>query len=164
MKRKKLIFTLGFLFVLIVALLTFLFTVVKSNNKTVFPKGILFLEQDGKVMQINIEIADREDLWSLGLMYRKDIPWEFGMLFVFPYDTNAGFWMKNTYVPLDIAFISHDGVIFNIQRMYPCKEGEICPVYYSPKPYRYALEVKAGFFERYGFGIGASIKFWKSKD
>ena len=97
-------------------------------------------------------------------MNRKDIPWDFGMLFVFPYETNAGFWMKNTYVPLDIAFISSNGVIFNIQRMYPCKEGEICPIYYSPKPYRYALEVKAGFFERYGFGVGASIRFWKNED
>ncbi len=158
MKKIRILLILGLFFVLFIS---FIFLSGKSDSKiNNFPKGILILKQKEKTMQIDIEIADREDLWSLGLMYRKDIPWEFGMLFVFPNDTTSGFWMKNTYVPLDIAFISAEGIIFNIQRMDPCKEGE-CPVYYSPKPYRYALEVKAGFFERYGFGVGASIKFWR---
>ncbi|HOJ92429.1 MAG TPA: DUF192 domain-containing protein [Dictyoglomaceae bacterium] len=127
-----------------------------SSNKVNFPKGRLRITQDGKSIEIPVEIADKDELWTLGLMYRKDIPWRYGMIFIFPEDTQDGFWMKNTYIPLDIAFIDAEGKIFNIQRMVPC-EGEECPIYTSPKPYRYALEVKAGFFEKFGFREGAKI-------
>jgi uncharacterized membrane protein (UPF0127 family) len=95
-------------------------------------------------------------------MYRKDIPWEYGMLFVFDQDERGAFWMKNTLIPLDIAFIDSDGKIFNIQRMIPC-QGEDCPIYTSPKPYRYALEVKAGFFEKFGFKEGSTMRYWREK-
>lgn len=122
-----------------------------------FPSGNLKIYDDDKELIIPIEIADKPELWSLGLMYRKDIPWEYGMLFIFPTDELGGFWMKNTLIPLDIAFIDANKTIFNIQRMDPC-EGIDCPVYYSPKPYRYALEVRAGFFERFGFDIGSKIE------
>jgi len=127
-----------------------------SSNKANFPKGRLRITQDGKSIEIPVEIADKDELWTLGLMYRQDIPLEYGMIFVFSEDIQDGFWMKNTFIPLDIAFIDAEGKIFNIQRMVPC-EGENCPIYMSPKPYRYALEVKAGFFEKFGFREGAKI-------
>jgi uncharacterized membrane protein (UPF0127 family) len=150
MKKFIFLMILGILIISLVSL---------GASKTVFPKGKLIIIQNDRRLEIPIEIADREELHTLGLMYRKDIPWEYGMLFVFPTDVSYGFWMKNTYVPLDIAFISSDKIIFNIQRMLPCKEGENCPVYYSPKPYRYALEVKAGFFEKFKFSVGAKIDY-----
>uniref|UniRef100_A0A7C3RLL3 DUF192 domain-containing protein n=1 Tax=Dictyoglomus thermophilum TaxID=14 RepID=A0A7C3RLL3_DICTH len=149
---KKFIFLMIF-GILIISLVTL------GTSKTVFPKGRLIITQNHRSLEIPIEIADREELHTLGLMYRKDIPWEYGMLFIFSTDVSYGFWMKNTYVPLDIAFISSDKIIFNIQRMLPCKEGKDCAVYYSPKPYRYALEVKAGFFEKYKFSVGAKIDY-----
>lgn len=122
-----------------------------------FPKGRLRIYDGEKELIIPIEIANRPELWSFGLMFREDIPLEYGMLFVFPSDEDGGFWMKNTYIPLDIAFIDSNKTIFNIQRMLPCTDDN-CPVYYSPKPYRYALEVKAGFFERFGFREGSKIQ------
>ncbi|MCS7201279.1 MAG: DUF192 domain-containing protein [Dictyoglomus sp.] len=125
-----------------------------------FPKGILKIYQQNKSLEIPIEIADREELHSFGLMFRRNIPWNFGMLFVFKEDVNYGFWMKNTYIPLEIAFIDSNKTIFNIQKMYPCNEKE-CKIYYSPKPYRYALEVKMGFFKKFGFKEGAKIEYWK---
>lgn len=122
-----------------------------------FPKGRLRIYDGEKELIIPIEIANKPELWSFGLMFRENIPWEYGMLFIFPTDEHSGFWMKNTYIPLDIAFIDSNKTIFNIQRMLPCTD-EDCPVYYSPKPYRYALEVKAGFFERFGFKEGCKIQ------
>ena len=124
-----------------------------------FPKGTLKILQGDKELEIPIEIADTPELWSFGLMYRKDIPWDYGMLFVFETDERGAFWMKNTFIPLDIAFIDSKGKIFNIQRMLPCEDDE-CPIYTSPKPYRYALEVKAGFFEKFGFKEESSIKYY----
>lgn len=132
-------------------------TDVKIPN---FPKGRLRIYQEGKEIVIPVEIANKPELWSFGLMYREDIPWEYGMLFVFPSDEFGGFWMKNTLIPLDIAFIDSSKTIFNIQRMVPCTDDN-CPIYYSPKPYRYALEVKAGFFEKFGFREGSKIQLLK---
>lgn len=128
-----------------------------------FPKGKLKIYDGEKELIIPIEIANKPDLWSFGLMFREDIPWEYGMLFIFPSDENGGFWMKNTYIPLDIAFIDSNKTIFNIQRMQPCYDDN-CPIYYSPKPYRYALEVKAGFFERFGFKEGSKIKILSKEE
>lgn len=146
-----------FLFLSIFILL--LNTNISSSDVKIpnFPKGRLRIYDEEKELIIPIEIANRPELWSFGLMFREDISWEYGMLFVFPTDESAGFWMKNTYVPLDIAFIDSNKTIFNIQRMLPCTDDD-CPVYYSPKPYRYALEVKAGFFEKFGFREGSKIQ------
>lgn len=147
---------------LILIALTFLILIAMGEEKNIkipeFPKGVLRIYQKDKSLEISIEIADREELHTFGLMFRKDIPWNYGMLFVFSKDVNYGFWMENTYVPLDIAFIDSNKTIFNIQKMFPCKNDQ-CKIYYSPKPYRYALEVKMGFFERFGFKEGAKIEY-----
>jgi len=150
MKKVLIVFTV---------FLTFIFIFVLSIQRpSKFPKGTLRMSQNERSLEISIEIADNDELWTLGLMYRKKLPWKFGMLFIFPQNIDLGFWMKNTYVPLDIAFINSDGEIFNIQRMEPCK-AENCPIYKSPQPYKYALEVRAGFFEKFGFSEGAKIEF-----
>ena len=131
-------------------------------NPIVFPKGELTLYQDDKYITIPIEIADTEELRSLGLMYREDIPQDYGMLFIFPTPGIRSFWMKNTYIPLDIAFIDSEERIIDILTMEPCI-NDPCPTYMIYKPFKYALEVKSGFFERYGFSEGAKIKWMKSE-
>lgn len=145
------------LFLIIVSLLISTQSIGMDVKIPKFPKGSLRIYDDNKELVIPIEIANKPELWSFGLMYREDIPWEYGMLFIFPSDELSGFWMKNTLVPLDIAFIDSSKTIFNIQRMEPCNSDD-CPVYYSPRPYRYALEVKAGFFERFGFDVGSKVE------
>ncbi|MDI3471818.1 MAG: uncharacterized protein PWQ20_90 [Thermotogaceae bacterium] len=156
--KKNLIIAVSILSTIFVGFVLF-FSIDRSNTLSLeFPKGRLKIVQNSKSMEIEIEIADKEELWQQGLMFRKSIPWKYGMLFVFPENATSGFWMKNTLIPLDIAFINSNGEIINIQRMEPCK-AEVCRIYKSPIPYRFALEVKAGFFEKFGFSEGAKIEF-----
>jgi hypothetical protein len=81
---------------------------------------------------------------------------ERGMLFVFPREqgADAGFWMKNTGIPLDIAFIRSDGEIVRIHTMAPYDERSYLP----GAPYRYALEVNAGTFNRLGLARGDTVE------
>ena len=79
------------------------------------------------------------------------------MLFIFSGDTEAGFWMKDTLIPLSIAFIAADGTILDVQEMEPLSEDKHRP----PAPYRYALEVNQGWFEERGFGTGDRVEIPK---
>lgn len=103
-----------------------------------------------------IEIAQTDDARERGLMFREKLPQDQGMLFVFPAAEIQSFWMRNTFIPLDIAFISNDGVIVDIQQMKPVDESVL---YTSSAPALYALEVNAGWFERHGIAIGATVTF-----
>lgn len=78
---------------------------------------------------------------SLGLMHRRRAPAD-GMLFVFPEDTNGGFWMKNTLVPLTIVFFDRDGRRVRRLSMKPCVTSS-CPIYSPGRTYRFALELRA---------------------
>lgn len=146
------------LFILVIVLSLSVIIISQEINLPEFPKGQLTILQEGKSLTIPIEIANNEELLNYGLMYREDIPKEYGMLFIFPTDGIRAFWMKNTYIQLDIAFINSEGIILDIQTMEPCS-SENCPLYTIYKPFRYALEVKAGFFEEYGFKPGAKIQW-----
>jgi uncharacterized membrane protein (UPF0127 family) len=87
------------------------------------------------------ELALTSDQRALGLMHRKRAPRD-GMLFVFPYDTTGGFWMKNTLVPLKILFYDASGKRIRKLFMTPCRQ-ESCPVYDPGRRYRFALELRA---------------------
>ena len=100
-----------------------------------------------------VELADTEFLRNRGLMYRQSIPDESGMLFAFPHDDMQGFWMKNTYVPLSIAFIDSDGIIVNIENMWP--HDHTSKLSASPVPY--ALEMNSGWFDRHGLKSGCNV-------
>ncbi len=102
------------------------------------------------------EVADRPDVRQMGLMYRKELPRDQGMLFVFEEPQILDFWMRNTHIPLDIAFISSDGIILNIEAMKPLDEG---PRYRSRSPARYALEVNQGWFAKRGIKPGTRVRF-----
>lgn len=78
-----------------------------------------------------------------GLMGVTDLGERDGMLFVFDGDTDSGFWMKNTLIPLDIAFFAADGTLVDLLTMVPC-EQDPCPVYTPRGPYRYAVETVVG--------------------
>lgn len=91
-----------------------------------------------------------------GLMHREQLPEDQGMLFVFEAAQIQSFWMRNTFIPLDIAFIDANGKIIDVQRMEPLDETRS---YYSPAPVPYVLEVNAGWFERNGIKVGETVKF-----
>lgn len=100
-----------------------------------------------------VEIADTEESRSQGLMFRDELPEDHGMLFVFDRDQRMSFWMKNTSIPLSIAYISSDGVIREIHDLEP---HNLDPVR-SSRSARYALEVNRGAFERNGIETGDQV-------
>lgn len=104
--------------------------------------------------KIVAEIASTQDQRSLGLMNRFSLQPDHGMLFVFERAEPLAFWMKNTYIPLSIAFIGSDGRIVNIDDMKPQTEDS----HWSKGPALYALEMKKGWFQERGIGAGATVE------
>ena len=100
-----------------------------------------------------VEVARSPEEQQKGLMHRKDLAADRGMLFAYDRDDRRRFWMKNTRVPLSIAFISSEGVITEIQDLTPLSLRSVVSRY----SVRYALEVNQGYFERIGVGPGARI-------
>ncbi len=103
---------------------------------------------------IEVEVADNEQSRSRGLMYRHSMAADDGMLFVFEYPHQPCFWMKNTYLPLSIAFITAQGSISSMHDMQPKSTDTHCP----SEPILYALEMNQGWFEKNGLRIGDKIK------
>lgn len=103
--------------------------------------------------KLRVEIADTPEKTQRGLMYRRYLPENRGMLFVFPVDDIRGFWMKNTYIPLSVAYIDYEGVIREIYDMHPHDLQAVT----SRFPFRYALEVRQGLFHKLGVQIGDKI-------
>lgn len=102
---------------------------------------------------ITAEIADTEESRALGLMNRKSMEDDHGMLFVFNEERKLSFWMKNTLIPLSIAYISKNGEIKEIHKMYPLDESSVS----SSRSVMYALEMNQGWFEKNGITVGDKI-------
>lgn len=116
-----------------------------------FPK--IQIKMNGKIYKIETAAKDNEK--SLGLMFRKNLSKDGGMLFIYPKKQFLYFYMKNTFIPLDIAFIDDNNVVVDIQSMQPLDETTIA----SKDEAMYALEVNRGFFERIGVKVGDKIEF-----
>ncbi|HEX2011871.1 MAG TPA: DUF192 domain-containing protein [Roseateles sp.] len=102
---------------------------------------------------IQAELAETADQRATGLMHRPSMPANAGMLFVFEQAGVQCFWMKNTLLPLSIAFVADDGSIVNIADMQPLSEASHC----SARPVRYALEMNRGWFAKRGIKAGAKL-------
>ena len=102
----------------------------------------LHFTRAGHDVTLNAEVADEPGERAQGLMNRQSLPDDAGMLFVWPADTQSGFWMRDTVIPLSMAFVTAGGVIIDIQNMEPLSEERIL----APRPYRYAVEVNQGWF------------------
>ena len=103
--------------------------------------------------KISAEVASTPEQRATGLMNRFSLRPDSGMLFVFEQEEPLGFWMKNTYIPLSIAFISGDGRILNIEDMAPQTET----THWSRGPARYALEMRKGWFAERGIRQGDRV-------
>ncbi len=105
---------------------------------------------------ITIQIADNNAQRAEGLMWRKYMPEDDGMLFEFDDQEILNFWMKNTYIPLDMVFADSNGTIVRIYaNAAPLNENTIS----SDKPAQYVVEVNGGFCARYGINVGDKIEF-----
>lgn len=104
-------------------------------------------------VSLDVELAITPESRARGLMHRDSLPENQGMLFVFEESSPRSFWMKNTVIPLSIAYIREDWVILEIYAMEP---ESLEPVR-SRNPARYALEVNEGFFEEHGIEPGTRV-------
>ena len=103
---------------------------------------------------IQAELAQTPDQRSMGLMYRKTMGTSEGMLFAFEQPATQCFWMKNTMLPLDIAFVAADGTVVNIDGMKPQTLESHC----STQPVPFVLEMNAGWFAKRGIKAGFKLK------
>jgi len=136
-----------------IAVLCLIFSVISCPRQKL-PVKKISIERDGQVIAvIKAEIAQTQEERNNGLMFRKKLPDGEGMLFVFETDHVMSFWMKNTYIPLSIAFITHDGRIIDIKDMYPRDTSSVT----SSRSARYALEAPQGWFSRSGVRTGDKV-------
>ncbi|PLX90289.1 MAG: hypothetical protein C0614_00860 [Desulfuromonas sp.] len=116
---------------------------------------VAFLAETGdELARVAVEIADDDATRSKGLMNRRSLPSMTGMLFVYEENRPRSFWMKNTYIPLDMIFLDRDGKIVNIVEKTQPLSVRSCR---SVLPARYVIEVNAGFCEKYGVAVGGIV-------
>jgi uncharacterized membrane protein (UPF0127 family) len=105
---------------------------------------------------LTVRIADEPDERSRGLMAITSLPSDEGMAFLYGGPTEETFWMKDTLIPLSIAFISGDRIV-TIREMVPCTRDP-CATYDSEAPYTYAVEANRGWFRRHGIEEGDRVR------
>ena len=119
---------------------------------------------DEQEVRVDAKVADDPDTRRRGLMQVTDLPDGVGMLFLFPDERRGGFWMWNTPIPLDIAFADADGEILAVLAMDPCEDPDpsACPRYDPGVPYHLALEVRQGWLDAHGVGVGDHLR-WEAR-
>jgi hypothetical protein len=111
----------------------------------------------GKVVKVNVELANSEEERMLGLSFRKYLGDYDGMLFVFSTEVNTPFWMKDMQIPLDMIFFDAQGFIVDMKEAQAPCTATYCPAIASKKSYMYVLEVNSGFIERNAISEDGSL-------
>ena len=110
----------------------------------------------GRPLTVRLEVAADPAARARGLMGRGKLPQGTGMVFLYPADVTEAYWMKDTLVPLSIAFVAADGRVVSVAEMTPCT-ADPCPSWAPAGPYRYAVELAGGAFGAAGVGKGAKV-------
>lgn len=108
---------------------------------------------------IDAQVARSPEQRQIGLMFRREMPTQEGMLFVFEQPGTQCFWMKNTLLPLTAAFVADDGRVVNLAKMQPQTTDSHC----SAEPVRYVLEMNQGWFEKRGLKAGTQLGGFKPR-
>ncbi|MCB9973982.1 MAG: DUF192 domain-containing protein [Rhodospirillales bacterium] len=111
--------------------------------------------QDGRTVYFQVETAATEAERSRGLMFRKEMAGDHGMIFLFPDVRPRAFWMKNTFLPLDILFLDETGKIVSVRQGVPLSEDGI----FSGAPAKAAIELNQGIAEMFGLLEGDAVYF-----
>jgi uncharacterized protein len=126
-----------------------------------FDTAVVRIVTAADTVRLTVQVAATEAQRALGLMERRALPENAGMLFLYPatQSDSAAFWMFRTRIPLDIAFIDSTGVIRAIRSMVPCETAlaQGCPTYPAGAPFRAALEVNREYFARHGVRVGDRV-------
>jgi uncharacterized membrane protein (UPF0127 family) len=117
-------------------------------------EDVMRFTRAGHEATLTVEIADTAEERQVGLMNRQSLAEDAGMLFIHEHDTETGYWMENTFVPLSIAFVSAGGVIIDIQDMEPLTQD----LHRPDQPYRYAVEANQGWFGDNGVRVGDVVQ------
>lgn len=112
--------------------------------------------QKGRSLVFQVEVADTPAKRSFGLQYRKELPENRGMIFVFPAEEQQSFWMKNTPIPLDMIFINAERRIVGIVEQTAPFSLESRSV---PAPSQFVLEINGGLVKRHGIRTGDTVRF-----
>lgn len=118
------------------------------------PQRLPTITLSANIHNIKAEVAQSPQEHQIGLMNRTSMPANEGMLFIFEQPSQHCFWMKNTLIPLAIAFVDDDGSIVNLDEMKPQTLKTHC----STKPVRFVLEMNAGWFTKRGIQAGSKLK------
>ena len=111
---------------------------------------------DGTRIRLELAISDQER--ALGLMFRDSLPAEAGMLFVFAEEDRWPFWMKNTFIPLDLVWLDGAGAVVEVRaNVQPCR-NDPCPSYTPVARGTAVLEVNTGFAKAHGIAAGATLR------
>lgn len=113
-------------------------------------------------LQLEVQIADTSDERAKGLSGVRELEENTGMAFLLELPTRNGFWMKDTLIPLDIAFWDADYEIIDILQMEPCK-ADPCPTYTPRADYLGAVEVNRGTLNSHGIQIGDLVRLLQSR-
>ena len=118
------------------------------------PQRLAQIRLNAGIHNINAELAATPEQREIGLMFRTSMPAGDGMLFVFERPSKQCFWMRNTLIPLSVAFIGDDGSVVNIDDMKPQTLDSHC----SAKPVRFVLEMNEGWFAKRGIKVGSRLR------
>jgi uncharacterized protein len=147
LKRQRLMFPLFFVFLAVFLL---------SGSGWARDKSVAFLGDSGKrLCSFKAELAVTPEQQEKGLMYRKSLPKDRGMLFIFDTDKMRFFWMKNTYIPLDLVFINSKLEVASIYRDAKPLDETTMP---STLPAKYVLEINAGEADRCKIRVGSRVQ------
>ena len=141
------------IFVVVIAMIACACSDANEPEPPLLPTAQITVSSGEVSRPLTVELATTPSQRQQGLMYRQSMAEDRGMLFLFEQDINHGFWMKNTYIPLDIAYLAPDGTVLEIVKGEPLNTDPLTP----QQPYRHALEVNQGWFEENGLGPGAKV-------
>jgi hypothetical protein len=130
-----------------------LFALALSLAGPAAAQALPLIELSAGIHRIEAEVVNTQQTRMTGLMHRRTMATQRGMLFVFDDVRTHCMWMKNTYIPLSVAFLDEGGRIINVEDMQPHTEDNHC----AAKPARYALEMNIGWFRSRNLGVGVPL-------
>ncbi|GBC86122.1 hypothetical protein HRbin12_00106 [bacterium HR12] len=125
--------------------------------------AVLTIATDRGAVTLRVEVADEPAERARGLSGRESLPADAGMAFLWDEPVRARFWMKDTRIPLQIAFWDERGRILAILDMEPCRASP-CPTYGPDRPFLGAAEANTGWFTEHGVAVGDRVRLGRSDD
>ncbi len=161
--KKKIYYAIGAIVLLAVYVIAFIIptstdSVTEETEYKFMKEGSLTFTDslNNPITKIDMEIADTDFDRQLGLMYRKSMEMDQGMLFIFPVQEMQSFWMRNTFIPLDMIFVNSDKKIVTIHKNTQILSDQS---YASTEPAQYVVEVVAGFTDKFSIKVGDKINW-----